>query len=77
MVLGSETGKFSGEEKLLGESGKSGSASGEPGKCFFDIGFDPYECRYVRFLLHKEFGSSSTGTDWLFVKEAEVWKAAE
>ena len=76
-VFGSGNGDFIGEEKLLGKAGEPEIALGAGGECFFEIQFDPYTCRYVRFVVKKQFGDGATGTDWLFIKEAEVWKAAD
>jgi len=75
-VFGSGNGDFIGEEKLLGKAGEPEATLGEGGQCVFEIQFAPYTCRYVRFVVGKQFGDGATGTDWLFIKEAEVWKAA-
>ena len=75
-AFGSGSGDFIGEEKLLGKAGEPETALGERGRCVFEIQFPSYRCRYVRFVANKQFGDGATGTDWLFIKEAEVWKAA-
>ncbi|MDP8248042.1 MAG: hypothetical protein P9M00_07875 [Candidatus Tritonobacter lacicola] len=75
-VYGSTNGNFGGEEKLLGKAGEPESALGEAGQCAFETQFAPYKCRYVRFSISKQFGDGATGTDWLFIKEAEVWMAS-
>ena len=76
-LYGSPDGRFGGEEKLLGKAGGPKGANGEGGKCFFEIRFAPYNCRYVRFVVKKQFGDGSTGTDWLFIKRVELLKAPE
>lgn len=76
-VYGSETGNFEGEEKLLGNAGEKNTRLGAPGSCVFEVKFKPYKCRHVRFVITKQFGDGTTGTDWLFIKEVEVWKAVD
>jgi hypothetical protein len=67
---------FSGEPELLGKTGQKEGALGDLGKCVSAVDFPSHECRYVRFLARKRFGDGASGADWLFIKEAEVWKAA-
>lgn len=72
-VYGSDSGSFSGEEALLGSAGDSAATGEQPGSCISDVAFPPHECRFVRFLITKQLGAPSHKTDWLFIKEAEVW----